>query len=131
MLFIKECSTGFHFFEKVQDLPTRGAVAVQHFTVNGSLFFTSGNHYGDIHKYKTSSMVYKMDEPTEKFTLYQTLQTRGAYGVEYFSIADKHFLAVAHHRDGTHELDSVGMDSSLWYFRNYQQKELHTSSSSH
>ena len=25
---------------------------------------------------------------------------------------------------------SGGMDSSLWYFRNYQQKELHTSSSS-
>ena len=48
-----------------------------------------------------------MDEPTEKFTLYQTLQTRGAHGVEYFSIADKHFLAVAHFWDGTHQLDSV------------------------
>ena len=48
-----------------------------------------------------------MDEPTEKFTLYQTLQTRGAYGVEYFSIADKHFLAVAHYYDGTYQLDSV------------------------
>ena len=42
-----------------------------------------------------------MDEPTEKFTLYQTLRTRGACGVEYFSIA------VAHHWDGTHQLDSV------------------------
>ena len=107
MFFIKECSTGFHFFEKVQDLPTRGATAVQHFTINGSLFLTFGNYRGDIHKYKTSSVVYKMDEPTEKFTLYQTLQTRGAYGVEYFSIADKHFLAVAHFWDGTHQLDSV------------------------
>ena len=100
----------FNWFLLLQEssrLPTRGAVAVQHFTVNGSLFLTFGNHYGDIHKYKTSSMVYKMDEPTEKFTLYQTLQTRGAYGVEYFSIADKHFLAVAHFWDGTHQLDSV------------------------
>ena len=64
-------------------------------------------HHGDIYKYKTSSVVYKMDEPTEKFTFYQTLPTRGAYGVEYFSIADKHFLAVAHHYDGTYQLDSV------------------------
>ena len=104
---MKECSTGFYFFEKVQDLPTRGAAAVQHFTINGSLFLTFGNYRGDIHKYKTSSVVYKMDEPTEKFTLYQTLQTRGAHGVEYFSIADKHFLAVASYWDGTYQLDSV------------------------
>ena len=40
-------------------------------------------------------MIYNMDESTEKLTLYKTLQTGGAYGVEYFSIADKHFLAVA------------------------------------
>ena len=48
-----------------------------------------------------------MDEPTEKFTFYQTLQTGGAYGVEYFSIADKYFLAVAQFWDGTHQLDPV------------------------
>ena len=48
-----------------------------------------------------------MDEQTEKFTLYQTLQTRGAFGLEYFSIADKHFLAVANHYDGTHQIDSA------------------------
>ncbi|XP_022808763.1 veficolin-1-like [Stylophora pistillata] len=102
-----ECSTGFHFFEKVQDLPTRGAAAVQHFTINGSLFLAFGNYYGDIHYYKTSSMIYKMDETTGKFTFYQTLQTRGALGVEYFSIADKRFLAVANNHDGTYQLDSV------------------------
>lgn len=102
-----DCSTGFHFFEKVQDLPTKGAAAVQHFTINGSLFLAFGNYKGDIRKYKTNSMIYKMDETTGKFTLYQTLQTIGAYGVEYFSIADKHFLAVASHWDGTRQLDSV------------------------
>ena len=42
-------------------------------------------------------MIYNMDESTEKLTLYQNLQTRGAYGVEYLSIVDKHFLAVANH----------------------------------
>ena len=52
-------------------------------------------------------MIYMMDEPTGTFTLYQTLQTRGAYGLEYFSIAGKHFLAVASHWDGTYQLDSA------------------------
>ncbi|CAH3142470.1 unnamed protein product [Pocillopora meandrina] len=52
-------------------------------------------------------MIYNMDESTEKLTLYKTLQTRGAYGVEYFSIADKHFLAVAQFWDGTNQLASV------------------------
>ena len=48
-----------------------------------------------------------MDESTGRFTLSQTLQTRGAYALEYFSIADKHFLAVANRYDGTYRLDSV------------------------
>jgi len=102
-----ECSTGFHFFEKIQDLPTRGAADVEHFTIDGNLFLAFSNYHGDINKHKTISMIYKMDESTGRFTLYQTLQTRGAYGLEYFSIADKHFLAVANHYDGTHLLDSV------------------------
>ena len=52
-------------------------------------------------------MVYKMNEQTGKFNLYQTLQTRGAYGLEYFSIAGKHFLAVANFYDGTYQLNSA------------------------
>ena len=48
-----------------------------------------------------------MNERTGKFNLYQTLQTRGASGLEYFSIADKHFLAVANYYDGTWLLDSA------------------------
>ena len=80
---------------------------MEHFTIDGSLFLAFANYYGDINKYKTSSMIYKMDESTGRFTLYQTLQTRGAYGLEYFSIADKHFLAVDNCYDGIHQLDSV------------------------
>lgn len=35
------------------------------------------------------------------------MQTRGVFGLEYFSITDKQFPAVAYHRDGTSQLDSV------------------------
>jgi len=107
VFFFSGCSSGLHFFEKVQDLPTRGAGDVEYFTIGGSLFLAFANHHGDINKYKTSSMIYKMNEQTGKFHLYQTLQTRGALGLEYFSIADKHFLAVANHYDGTYQIDSA------------------------
>ena len=80
---------------------------MEHFIIDGSLFLAFANYHGDINKYKTISMIYKMDESTERFTLYQTLQIRGAYGLEYFSIANKHFLAVANHYDGTYQLDLV------------------------
>ena len=52
-------------------------------------------------------MIYQMNELTGKFNLCQTLQTRGAYSLEYFSIADKHFLAAANYYDGTYLLDSA------------------------
>ena len=51
-------------------------------------------------------MIYKKDNSTGRLSLYQTLQTRGAFDLEYFSIANKHFLAVANYYDGTHRLDS-------------------------
>jgi len=102
-----ECATSFRFFEKIQDLPTRGATDVDLFTIDGSLFLAYANYHGDISKHKTSSMIYKMDESTGRFTLYQTLQSRNAYGLEYFSTAGKHFLAVANYWDGTHQVDSV------------------------
>ena len=52
-------------------------------------------------------MIYKIDESTGSFSLYQTLQTRGAYDLEYFSVGNKHFLAFAYYYDGTHQLDST------------------------
>ena len=80
---------------------------MKHFTIDGSLFLAFANYQEDIKKFKTSSMIYKMDESTGRFTLYQTLQTRNAYDLEYFSIADKHFLAVANYFDARHRRDSV------------------------
>ena len=104
---MEDCSIGFHFLEKVQDLPTRGAVDVEHFTIDGSLFLAFANSHGDIKKFKTGSTIFKMDISTGRLSLYQTLQTRGGNDLEYFSIANKHFLAVAYHYDGTHRLDST------------------------
>ena len=49
-----------------------------------------------------------MNVSTEKFSLYQTLDTIGALGVQHFTISDKHFLAVPNHYNGTnYRLNSV------------------------
>ncbi|XP_073238609.1 uncharacterized protein [Porites lutea] len=119
----------FSVAEKVQELPTRGAVDVEHFTIDGSLFLAFANYHGDIKKYKTSSMIYKMDNSTGRMSLYQTLQTRGAHGLEYFSIANKHFLAVANHYDGTHRLDSTVYQWNEMLFVDFQK--LSTNGANH
>ena len=36
-----------------------------------------------------------MNNFTEKFSLYQTMNTMGAADMKYFTMADKHYLAVA------------------------------------
>ena len=105
--FYKECSAGLHFFERVQDLPTRGTYDVEHFIINETLFLAFANYHGDIRKYKTSSMIYKMDASTGRFSLHQTLQTSAAFDIEYFTFSGKHFLAVANHYDGTNQTDSL------------------------
>ena len=126
---VEDCSIGFHFLEKVQDLPTRGALDVEHFTIDGSLFLAFANYLGDIKKYKTSSMIYKMDNSTGRLSLYQALQTRGGNDLEYFSIANKHFLAVANYYDGTHRLDSTVYQWNGKLFVDFQK--LSTKGASH
>ena len=126
---MEDCSIGFHFFERVQDLPTRGAAGVEHFTIDGSLFLAFANYHGDIKKYKIGSMIYKMDKSTGRLSLYQTLQTRGAYGLKYFSIANKHFLAVTNHYDGTYLRDSTVYQWNGKLFVDFQK--LSTNAASH
>ena len=102
-----DCSS--YYFEKYQDLPTRGAHAVEHFTINGSLFLAFANYKSDpAQKYNTDSFIYKFNDLTGKFFLYQTIGTHGGHDVEYFTISGEHYLAVANVYNGiTHRLNSV------------------------
>ena len=89
-----DCSS--YYFEKYQDLPTRGAHAVEHFTINGSLFLAFANYESDTaENYDTDSFIYKFNDLTGKFFLYQTIGTHGGHDVEYFTISGEHYLAFA------------------------------------
>ena len=97
-----------HRFQKYQDLPTKGAIAVEQFSINGSLFLAFANQYGDTRGYNTDSFIYKLNDSSGKFSRYQTKDTTGAHDIEYFTIAGQHYLAVANRLNGTtHQQNSV------------------------
>ena len=87
-------------FQKYQDLPTSGAVDVEQFTINGNQFLAFANSRNDTDGFNTESFIYKMNNFTEKFSLYQTINTMGAADMKYFTMADKHYLAVANSWNG-------------------------------
>lgn len=82
---------------------------MEHFTINGSLFLAFANYLSDTaEKHNTDSFIYKFNDLTGKFFLYQTVGTHGGHDVEYFTISGKHYLAVANVYNGTtHRLNSV------------------------
>jgi len=82
---------------------------VEHFTINGSLFLAFAEF---VYYLKSNSIIYKMDESTGRFKLYQTLQNNGSVDIEYFTIGKKHFLAV----------DSL--DTLIYYGTNYSVNVL-------
>ena len=85
------------------------------------MFLVFANNNGDTRHHETHSMIYEMDKSTENFSLYQTLPTKGAVDLEYFSISGKHFLAVANHFNGRHLLDSVIYQWNGIFFVEYQK----------
>ena len=98
---MQDCSQKLHHFEKKQDLPTKGGSDVEHFTIDGTRFLVFANFFSDIEGYKTDSFIYKQNDSTGFFFLYQTLGTHGGIDMEYFKTGDQHYLAVANHYDGT------------------------------
>ena len=84
-----------------QDLPTRGARAVEQFSINGSLFLAFANYKSDTEGFNTDSFIYKLSDSTRKFSLYQTIGTTGGRDMEYFTINDRHYLAVANRNNKT------------------------------
>ena len=100
LLLYQDRSSSLHHFEKHQDLPT-GRGDVEQFSIDASLFLAFANRFGDIDGHNSDSFIYKLNVSTGRFFLYQTIDTTGGGDIEHFTIADKHYLAVANHFNGT------------------------------
>ena len=101
-----DCSS--KHFEKYQDLPTAGAADVEQFTINGSQFLAFANYISDTDGLNTKSFIFKFNDLTEKFSLFQAINTSGAHNMKFFTIANKHYLAVANMRnENTYRVNSV------------------------
>ena len=74
------------------------------FTINGNQFLAFANTKNDTDEFNTEPFIYKMDNLTEKFSLYQTINTTGGTDMEYFTIADTHYLAVVNFESGSTRL---------------------------
>ena len=75
---------------------------MEHFTINGSLFLAFANYDSDTaERFNTDSFIYKFNDLTGKFFLYQTIATNAGHDVEYFTISGEHYLAVANAYNGT------------------------------
>ncbi len=96
--FSADCKQALYLFERFQDIPTKGAVAVKSFSIGDDLFLVFANNYGDKSEHEAESVVYKMENG--RFVQNQTLSTRGAYGIEHFVIDKEHYMAIANHYDG-------------------------------
>ena len=114
LFYYQDCSSSF--FKKYQDFPTKRVDDVEQFTIDGNLFLAFAS-YGDKQiGYNLDSVIYKMNDVSETFSLYQTIDTIGCYGMKYFTIADEHFLAVANHYDG----HKYQLNSLIYRWNGYQ-----------
>ena len=108
-------------------MPTRGAVDLEQFTINGSQFLAFANSRKDTDRYNTESFIYKMNNFTGKFSFYQTINTIGVEDMEHFTIADKYYLAVdnfqSHLRGDRTQLFISRTDKSLLFFKTLQREE--------
>ena len=118
LLFTTGCKQGLHFFEKFQEIPTKGAADAKFFLIGDDLFLVFANYDGDKLGKKVKSAVYKMEN--NRFVLNQTLSTHGAYGIEHFEIDGVHYMAIANHYDGSYKQNSAIYKWSKGKFEEFQ-----------
>ena len=83
-------------------------MAIEQFSIDGNLFLAYANYKSDSDGYNTDSFIYKLNDSTGKFSLYQSINTSAGRDVKHFTIGDKHYLAVNNRNNGvTSQLNST------------------------
>ena len=86
-------------FVKHQEIQTEGALSGEAFEINNETFFVFGNYANSKNGQFVNSTVYKWSGGY--FTKFQSLESFGAWHVEFFKSNGDTFLAFANHHNGT------------------------------
>ena len=96
-----------------QTIDTLGSIDHEHFRIGDADFLVEANFYNGS-TYETTSVVYWFNGASASFEIYQAIETRGARGVESFTIGNRTFLAFAHE---VHH-GSYFVNSTIWCYNN-------------
>ena len=108
-------------FELFQQFSTDAAHHLEHFQIGSDHFIAVANYYsnpiydaggGDL-AYEPVSKIYKWHSSTVKFAEFQTLPTKGAFDLEFFTIDGSHFLAAANSISAANNL-SFDLNSNIF-----------------
>ena len=86
-------------FEKYQEIQTEGALSGAALEIHNETFFVFGNFVNAKHGHSVNSTVYKWSGGY--FAKFQSLESFGAWHVEFFKSNRDTFLAFANHHNGT------------------------------
>ena len=84
-------------FVKLQSFQTYGARDVKSFSDNGSTFLAFANYRRGSGQYDINSPIYKWNG--SHFVPFQSIPTRGAFGLHPFIMCSQTFLGIANHLD--------------------------------
>ena len=91
-------------FTLFHEVPTKGAIDIHPFEMNGEIFVAVANDGDYIGGNSVLSVVYKASGA--QFTLYQDLQTFGAHGVHAIVHKGQRYLVFANYRKSSYNTDS-------------------------
>ena len=108
---------GTETFEAFQEINTSGAFDWEHISIGDADFLAVANNRNGS-SYLEKSAVYRFNNVSSEFELFQQIDSAGATDFEHFSVGNTDFLALANFRDA----DTTSVASVLYRYNGTAQK---------
>ena len=115
-LLILVYNPSLNTFQFHSSIPSNVISDIEMFEVEDMLIMTVAYYEDGKGKLILQSPVYKLNDNTRIFQLYQTIETRGAHDIAYFQITNGHFIVVANEASGTSSSKTFGVPSTVYRF---------------
>eukprot|EP00794_Sanderia_malayensis_P019940 gene19940-21893_t len=97
-------------------MPASVVSDIELYHVQGMLFMAVMYHHDKAGNMKLKSPIYKLNEKTKLFELYQWIDTRGARDIEHFDLTNGHYIAIANEASGKISSKTYGVPSTVYQF---------------